>query len=236
MKPVLVAGLKIAIVLVFNLSCQTIAQAQKLLKESWSSGEVVTTTGDTIRGQITFYREMETVRVVGPDNQDRAFLPSQVKYFTGRDKSSSHSFISVLWERNRDNAPYKVPAFFELLAEGDMCLLKRTMQTSYSEKQGGEVFRDQAYGITRQIALGSIPGAGFSSNFNNDPPVDHYYLLDLSDKLIPLPQPKEDLLLQLSDKYPELEAYIRKNKLSLKENRGMIKVVKYYNQLKESKR
>ena len=227
--------LKIFLVLFLNFNFTIWLQAQKLSRLHWPAGELVSVTGDTICGEITFYRDLETVRVMGPDKQDRAFVPSQVKYFTGRSKHNSQSFITLLWERNRDHEAFKVPAFFELLAEGNMCLVKRTMHTSYSEKSGGKVLQDQISSIPRQLALLNMTGSNFLPNGYATTPEDFYFLLDLSDKLTLLPQPKEDLLMQLNDKYPELDAYIRKNKLSLNDDRSLVKVVIHYNSLKEGK-
>jgi hypothetical protein len=99
-------------------------------------------------------------------------------------------------------------AFYEVLADGKTQLLKRTTK---------KIFEEVPYGSSTKVKK-------IQSN-------ETYYLSKSEHTLLKIRKDKKALLSELSDKKPDLEKYIKTNRLDLKQDEDMAKLVAYYNTL-----
>ncbi|WP_242920890.1 hypothetical protein [Pontibacter liquoris] len=98
-------------------------------------------------------------------------------------------------------------SFYEVLAEGKVDLLKRTNKVIREEKAYNSAT------ITKNIL-----------------PVVTYYIAR-EEQLVNIKNDRKSILEALADKAPELDAYIKKNKLRLKEDADLAQLINYYNSL-----
>lgn len=98
--------------------------------------------------------------------------------------------------------------YYEVLADGNTQLLKRTAKKIVDERAPGSLI------ISKQISA-----------------TTRYYV-NKGDRIIKIKKDKKSILEALSDKSSELETYIKHNNLNLKEDADLIKLIEYYNTLK----
>jgi hypothetical protein len=99
-------------------------------------------------------------------------------------------------------------AFYEVLADGRTQLLKRTSK---------KVFEDLPYGSSTKVKT-------IQEN-------DNYYISQSGSVLIKIKKDKKTLLAVLDDQKPKLEAYTKSERLDLKKEADMVKLLAYYNTL-----
>lgn len=98
-------------------------------------------------------------------------------------------------------------AFYEVLADGKTLLLKRTSKV---------IFEELPYGSSTKLQT-------IKDNV--------YYYINTSGKLIKIKKDKKQILTALNIHTAELEMYIKGNKLDLKQDTDLVKLISYYNTL-----
>jgi hypothetical protein len=106
------------------------------------------------------------------------------------------------------NGKFTDGAFFEILSDGDVKLLKKNVKT-ISENRAG------------------IGTAVFTRTVVDN--IDYYLLIE--GKAIRIKRDKKSIETILKNKKAELNAYLQTNTLDLKKDDDMIKLIKYYNTL-----
>lgn len=100
-------------------------------------------------------------------------------------------------------------SFYEVLADGETQLLKRTSK---------RIYEDTPYSSATKVRTVSS--------------TETYYLaLNGGQQLVKIKKDKKSVLDAMSDKKPELEKYIKDQRLNLKLDADMVKVIAYYNTL-----
>ncbi|SIQ72457.1 hypothetical protein SAMN05421545_1216 [Pontibacter lucknowensis] len=99
-------------------------------------------------------------------------------------------------------------AFYEVLADGPTQLLKRTTKTVHEEVPYSSATKVRS--IIEQQS---------------------YYLADREGKLTKLKKDKKSLIKAIGNRQTELEAYVKANRLDLRQEQDMTRLVTYYNNL-----
>lgn len=115
--------IKNCIGLVLFLSC-TITNAQDFPSRVWHEGRVITTKQDTIRGNVMYNLETNTIQVQISKSMLKSFSSKKVFFFEIYDKGVNNfrQFYSIPYQVSQN---YKTPIFFEVLYEGALTLLVR---------------------------------------------------------------------------------------------------------------
>ncbi|PKV67432.1 hypothetical protein [Pontibacter ramchanderi] len=98
-------------------------------------------------------------------------------------------------------------AFLEVLADGQVSLLKRTSKKIFDRKHYS------------------------SATIDREVQASEDYYIAVGDKAVKVKKTKNSLLTAIPDKKDYLETYIKSNALNLREDRDMAKLVAYYNSL-----
>ncbi|MCC9135880.1 hypothetical protein ACFSKU_17800 [Pontibacter silvestris] len=179
------------------------------LADEWYKGTVELTNGTIYDEMNLMYDQVKDELIFkAAGEQAQAFEASSVYAFTihlqkdglpEEKKNYRKGFIPV------DGAPDM--AFYEVLADGQTQLLKRTKKV---------VFEEIPYGSSTKV---------------KDIRESSYYYIARSGKLVKIKADKKSVLKALKDQAPALEKYAKANKLNLKDDAGLAQLVAYYNGL-----
>ncbi len=129
---------------------------------------------------------------------------------------SGKTFIYSLILENRKRNDYVSGAYFEVLNKGDCkALIKRRIN-----------LRENRY-------LAHYGGGGGDGSQRYIPELSYYLRLSDDKPALKIKKSKGSILKILDDHKKEIEKFISDNKLKLTEDKDLIKVVEYYNTLKE---
>jgi hypothetical protein len=193
--------------LVVLLVCMAAAaQGQEFAFEYWHEGKLVTENGDTLKGSIQYNMQSDLIQI----------KHSQLETFTARKVIFAEIFDETVREYRQfyslpfaqSDKQYKTPMFFELLAEGKMTLLAREAL----EYKTYSAFN--YYGTYTRLVL-----------------VYKYFLLDESGSIIEFQGTKNDWLALMGRQAPDVQKYVKANKLDFDDKKELVKIVTYYNSL-----
>ncbi|PTX22215.1 hypothetical protein C8N40_10137 [Pontibacter mucosus] len=183
-------------------------QGSPYLFDDWKKGNVTLADGTTFEGMALMYDQITDEVIFRNDQgQAQAFLQPVVMFTfsLGEDgvKEAKRNF-------RKGYAPVdgaSAGAFYEVLADGDTQLLKRYSKT---------IFEETPYGTATKVKK-------FQENTS--------YYVAKADKLEKVKQDKKSILNALPDKAPALEKYMKENRLNLRNDSDIIKLVDHYNSL-----
>ena len=112
-----------AFLLAILLSSRLLAQPP-LFGSDWTPGEVLLGTGDTLSGTLRFDLDNNLAQVLLPDNAVKTYAARQLRWLRARDPET-HAWRWYYPIPYALRNGYKVPVFFEMLAEGTVSLLGR---------------------------------------------------------------------------------------------------------------
>ncbi len=114
---------KATITILLLLTC-LIVNAQDFSTRLWHEGRMVTFEKDTLRGQLKYNVEANTLQIQVSRNIVKSFSSNKVLFFEFYDKSVNNyrQFYSLPYRVSQD---FKTPIFFEVLYEGALTLLVR---------------------------------------------------------------------------------------------------------------
>ncbi|GAA3947627.1 hypothetical protein [Hymenobacter algoricola] len=237
------------------------AQRTALIRQ-FAGSTVLLTTGDTLQGPLVLHPAEDVVRITMPDNtistlsavavqsfavkgeQERLrntgfydFFDARQGYYYGnpyyngmlprqRRERPDTSLVRVYrvyrWNHDNDYSDFKSPGFFEQLSRGPQVLLRREVQV---ERNVNTMPGAYGYGYGN----GSRYGGTYSDI------QDKFYLGTPAGNVVPLRNPKKDLLAVFRPQAKQLEQYARENKLSFTEPRDLAYIVNYANYLQAAK-
>ncbi|UYZ64250.1 hypothetical protein [Hymenobacter weizhouensis] len=231
--------------------------------QEFTQATVLLSTGDTLTGPVALHRSEDMLTMTLPDNSVRTlpavavqsfavqgerydprrdqyyyddFLDMRRGYYYGSpvftalppprrrqrpDTALVRVFRTYRWNRNNDYSDFRSPAFFEQLSSGPTILLRRE----------GLIERPVAYsGPYEAYSYGGAPGrvAGFYTDVK-----DSFFLGLPNGTVLPLRNPRKDLLSYFGRHARQLEQYARQHSLSFTEPRDLAYIVNYANSLGE---
>jgi len=230
---------------------------QRALVQEFAGSTILLTNGDTLRGPLTLRRDQDVLLMAQPDGtlttlsavsvnsfavkgekvDNRRnngyydnFYDARNGYYYGspldnrplprsrpelEDANRVRVFRTFRWNRGNDYSDFKSPAFFEQLSTGPRMLLRRESLVERTINNG-----PYGYGY----------GAGRFMGTYTDVK-DDFYLATPTGNIIPLRNPRKDLLVVFQGQARQLEQYAKENKLSFTEARELAFIVNYANSL-----
>ncbi|WP_242926085.1 hypothetical protein [Pontibacter vulgaris] len=176
------------------------------LYNTWSKGSVTLANGIVYDGMSLLFDQMKDELVFNADGNKRQLFMEPVHEFTIQEPGNKASI-----RRFRNGFPAvdgeSVKAFYEVLADGDTKLLKRSSKAIVEERS------TSSHAKTKQIKE-SVK-----------------YYIATPDKMVKIKKDKKSVITALGTKQPELEAYITTNKLNVKNDADLTELVIYFNSL-----
>lgn len=237
------------------------AQAQRSFVQEFAGATVLLANGDTIRGPLVLHRSEDVIRITMPDQTVSTLSPVAVKafavkgevgnnlpayryddfydarngYFYGspplytpavamrrnqRDTTRVRIFRTYRWNRDQDYSDFKSPGFFEQLSAGPTHLLRRQQLI---ERNVADPYYRGAY-----RGMYGAPGTRYGTMTDVK---DMLYLGTLKGDIVPLRNPKKDLLNYFRAYSRQIEQYAKQHKLNFGVPRELAYIVNYANSL-----
>lgn len=174
----------------------------------WCNGSLTLDNGEVIEGEINYDLKFEVVQV--RDNGIiRAFTAEGVSEFTIFDPASyrQRDFVSIHHELN---SGYERKAFFEVIEDGQITLLRKSEY------------------IRRPRVMESYRA---SHVYLNTVCKHHYYAIKNNDEILEISNFKAEILPWMSQYEREVNNYIKRGKVKLRDIQQQLQVVGFYNQL-----
>ncbi|UXX78764.1 hypothetical protein N7E81_15505 [Reichenbachiella carrageenanivorans] len=186
------------------------AYAQEFSSRMFHKGWLVTEDQDTLRGNIKYDMESNTVQVIAQIEKVNTFSSKKILYFEIYDTilKTYRQFYSIPYQVE---ANYKTPILFEVLYEGKTSLLAR-----------------------ERIVLTTDP---YSQAYFNGPAstseklVFTYYFVEIDGKMTMYNGKKNHLFEILYKNADKVKAYVRDNRLKTDEMRDIVRITAFYNSL-----
>ncbi|GAA4007114.1 hypothetical protein GCM10022408_18750 [Hymenobacter fastidiosus] len=231
--------------------------------QQFAGSTVLLANGDTLQGPLALHHAQDVVLITLPDNsvstlsavavqsfavkgekaQRRSsfndFYDARQGYYYGNpyyndiaprqrrervDTSLVRVYRTYRWNHDNDYSDFKSPGFFEQLSRGPQVLLRREIQVERSVNNAPGAY---GYGA----GYGGIPRyAGTYTEIQ-----DKFYLGTPNGTVVPLRNPRKDVLAVFRSQARQLEQYARENKLSFTEPRDLAFIVNYANYLQKPK-
>lgn len=168
------------------------------LTDTWADGWVVVDKGTYNNLKLKYDLKDDVLIFAGKDNTPMSFAET-VKEFNIDGRSFASGFPPA--------GPLLKNAFYEVLADGNVKLLKHYAKRVQETKTYGAAAVNREYSLT-----------------------ETYFILK-DGKMIPVKPDKRSLLEALNDKTAQLDAYLKTNKVNFKNDAALGKLVDYYNTL-----
>lgn len=166
----------------------------------WATGSVKLRSGKTFDNMKLKYDQVADQVLFLSDNQKEMTFAEPVSEFALEGKAFRRGYPAA------DGA--STDAFYEVLAEGKVSLLKRTSKKVIDE-----------------------PAYNAASNVKSIRTNENYYLTVSNLELTKIKKDKKSVLGALPGNHAELEAFFKAERLDLKKETDMVKLVNYYNTL-----
>lgn len=174
--------------------------------KEWAKGSLTLKNGTVYQGIELMYDQVRDAIIFKGKNGDVKELLEPVQEFKityiENNKPVERTFRSGY---SGDGVPAN--AFMEVLADGQVVLLKRTSKKIFDRKHYSSAT------IDREVQAS-----------------EDYYIAK-GDKAVKVKKSKSSILAAIPDRKDYLETYIKSNALNLREDRDMVKLVAYYNSL-----
>jgi len=225
MKRFLLNSLGLALSLMLLCSITVVAQTRTDIDvQQWPKGTVTLTSGETLKGMVTYYRTQDIITVLHEDSTLSSLSPVNVDRFEVSNENSNrvHVFRSIYWDQGKDYTDFKKPTFFEQVLEGNATLLmresyyKRNIDSYTAETLEGTIFDPMGYPIQGQFANQIKP---------------RFYVLQPDGDVVVLQQVRRDFLNFCGKKANLVKSFARKQKLSFELAHEFVAIVNYYNTL-----
>ena len=180
--------------------------AQQFAFEYWHEGRIVLDSGDTLKGTLKYDMQADLLQYQ-KDNKNQSFSARNALFFEIFDATIKQyrQFYSLPFSVS--GGGYKVPVFFELMAEGKLTLLCREA-LEYRTYSSSFYY----YGTNTRLVM-----------------VYRYYLLQENGEIIQFTGKKDDWL-DLMDKHAdEVQHYAKQNKLAFDDKYELVRIITYYN-------
>ena len=176
--------------------------------EVWHDGFLVTNERDTLRGQIKYNMEANSVQFYNK-SVVRTFSSFQVFYFNIFDKvlDNYRQFYTIPYKLKTD---YETPVIFELLYEGELSLLSR-----------------------EAVVQETIPtGTGiYSGSLIRDRLRQYFYFVDKKGNFYTYTGKKGDLYAIMGRSQSKVKSFIKQNRLKTDSARDLVRITAFYNSI-----
>ena len=198
-------------------SIEAVAQNDTMFpSELWHQGEVVLMTKDTLIGEIKYDFDNDIVLLKHKDDV----------YSYNVRKFLSFQLLDITTETYRDffalpfpiRANYKVPVLFEVLFEGPLTLLAR--EAIVEEQVLNQGYFNQPFYTGKTVRR----------------LVKHFFFVDMEGEVYRHTMKKRDLFQLMRGEHKEVRKYFKKNRLKINDEKDLIRIVAYYNDLLGEKR
>jgi len=187
------------------------AYSQNFPSRVWHEGRAITTEKDTIRGDLMYNLESNTIQLQLRDNLLKSFSSKNIFFFEIYDKGVNNyrQFYSIPFTVSQD---YKAPIFFEVLYEGALTLLVRERIVLERDPYA------PAYNGTRGAARERLAYT--------------YYFIDKKGNMKEYKSGKKnDLFLIFDRESDKIKKFVKTNKLRTDRMRDLVRIVAFYNSL-----
>lgn len=178
-----------------------------LLTEQWSKG-VIMFADNTASKQIDIkYDQLEDVVLYKNDKDETLIATDPIKEFSilvVKDGKAQEKVFRAGFNPVNNNSD---KAFYEVIADNNLKFVKRTIKTIVEEKEYN------AASVTKKVIDKS------------------YYFVVKSNTPILVSKNEKSILAAIGDKNAELSAYIKTNKLNLKNDTDIAKLLAHYDEL-----
>lgn len=180
-------------------------QGTRYLNEDWLMGSFTLDNGKSYKDIEIKYDELSDKMLIRNKNNETVRLIEQVNDFT-IDFPVAETIVKRHFKLGYKNIPGTTDVYyFEILVDGKTQLLKRSSKAVQEAKDYNSASVNRAFVET----------------------IDYYIYRDNSG--IDMKKDKKSVLAALGDHQPELDAYIKSNKLNLKSEADLAKLISYYN-------
>jgi len=178
------------------------------LFDEWVKGNIQLKDGTIYNNLNLKYDQVRELLIFLADDNTSKRFSAPIKAFTLTNADDKN------WPRITFRNGFKAidggneKTYYEVLADGNTQLLKRTAKMIVDERAPGSLI------LSKQISA-----------------TTKFYISD-SNRIIKIKKDKESILEALNNKQSELETYIKNNNLNLKGDADLVKLIEYYNTLK----
>ena len=219
------------------------AQAQ-IQDDLWFEGVVHLENGNTVEGMISYYSDHKTgLLQVNTGNKILSYDANQILSFNFYDDKLgiNRRFYSLPFKRPGED--YDIMLFFEASYEGShLSLLSKTVFKAETRTTNPYSYRYGGYYIPSWYNDPYMP-----RSYSVMVPYETLYLVSpdsrieryaeptaINSRRIRYRKPNHDLLLNMvKSKRGKVEAYVKENKLDYKKKQDLVKIIGYYNSLKQ---
>jgi hypothetical protein len=196
---------RLAIVMLMSMATSVTAQDWPF--ELWHDGKIVLLEGDTLKGPVKYDLSQDILQL-NLHNKIEAYSARKVLFFEIFD-ITVHRYRQFFALPFTSPAGYRAPVFFELLEEGKMTLLAR------------EALESKSY---------SSPYY-YGGSYSRLVLVYKYFFMSDDGTIEAFTGNKNDLLDKMGKQAPDVEKYIKDNRLKYDDKYDFAKIVAYYNSL-----
>ncbi len=206
----------VSIIILISLPFFTFAQ--EFPSEMWHQGVLVTTDGDTLKGEIKYNLQNDVVQI-NNGRTIQTYGARKIHYFEIFDKTidSYRHFYALPY---RMQANYEVPLLFEVLYEGHLSLLCREEVVTESVPN---------YNPYPYSYYGRAPYNQSRARLKYQ-----YYFVDENSEIQNYNLKKSELYSFFKKHQKEVKKYIKKNNLKHNRMRDLVRLTAYYNALLDS--
>jgi hypothetical protein len=190
-------------------------------RDEWHYGEIVLSSGEKLQGSLNYTDELVQCNT---HNLTKAFSTLQVSHFQFFDPTLNvyRTFVPVDFSMAEG---VKRPAFYELVSEGIITLLRKE---KYTYQLANETYKERDLAYDTQSL----------ERFQHDVHMrvqDFEYFYVYNGKFHPLHNFRKEMSPIMASYETEISHYIEQNLLNPKEMESQVKIVEFYNQLSREK-
>lgn len=203
--------MKTFLIFIAFILCNHISFGQEFSSRVWHKGWLVTTSADTIYGDIKYEMEANSVQVIEDNKKVKTLSSKGVMYVQIFDNlvDNYRYFYSIPYQVSSD---FRAPILFEIVYEGPTSLLSR-----------------EKIVMTTDTYSQSFYYAGLNSSRET---LEYTYYFAFNDGQIKNFTGKKGEIYTLLNKHSEkLRDYIKKNKLDVLDLRDLIRILAFYNSI-----
>ncbi|MBS7564371.1 hypothetical protein KHS38_08125 [Mucilaginibacter sp. Bleaf8] len=185
----------------------TTSNESNYLINEWSKGSVKMTDGSEYKNLYLMYNVKNNILLFRGDQLQSLEFDKPVKEFTLINEDNNETVNRTFKNGFPAIDGGSAATFYEVLANGNTMLLKRTSKRLEETREAGSLIPTKRWEV-----------------------IDIYYLSN-KDGIVKLKRDKKSVLNALKEKSTETESYLSANKLNTKDDHDLIKLINYYNTL-----
>ncbi|HTH81441.1 MAG TPA: hypothetical protein VL490_00815 [Mucilaginibacter sp.] len=186
------------------MTAESVDSGNPFFSTDWVKADVKFKNGNEQKDKVVKYSDLKDILYTQAPGNQYGLFDTPVSEFTIYNTDGTTAHFSVF----PGNGKTADDAFFQVLADGKVKLLKKNAKAISESKAG------IGTAVVTKMVVDNI---------------DYYLLID--GKAVRIKKDKKAIETALGSKQTELDAYIQTNKLSLKKDEDVAKLITYYNTL-----